>query len=78
MGQVEQNVANRYLKKASLQRLLERLFPGQTEFNIEVCLAAKPLPYPPLDPCQLNRSLQMRDDVWHFKAPKEVDSAEIE
>lgn len=46
MGQVEQNVANRYLKKASLQRLLERLFPGQTEFNIEVCLAAKPLPYP--------------------------------
>ncbi|KAE9582734.1 hypothetical protein CGMCC3_g1358 [Colletotrichum fructicola] len=55
MGQVEQNVANRYLKKASLQRLLERLFPGQTEFNIE-----------------------MRDDVWHFKAPKEVDSAEIE
>ncbi|EQB45158.1 hypothetical protein GCG54_00005648 [Colletotrichum gloeosporioides] len=61
MGQVEQNVANRYLKKASLQRLLERLFPGQTEFNIE-----------------LNRSLQMRDDVWHFKAPKEVDSAEIE
>ncbi|KAI8161845.1 hypothetical protein K4K49_013253 [Colletotrichum sp. SAR 10_70] len=51
MGQVEQNVANRYLKKASLQRLLERLFPGQTEFNIE-----------------------MRDDVWHFKAPKEVDS----
>ncbi|KAK2759236.1 hypothetical protein CKAH01_16701 [Colletotrichum kahawae] len=51
MGQVEQNVANRYLKKASLQRLLERLFPGQTEFSIE-----------------------MRDDVWHFKAPKEVDS----
>ncbi|KAH9227983.1 hypothetical protein K456DRAFT_57721 [Colletotrichum gloeosporioides 23] len=46
MGQVEQNVANRYLKKASLQRLLERLFPEQTEFNIEVCLAAKPLPYP--------------------------------
>ncbi|KAL3297114.1 corA-like mg2+ transporter protein domain-containing protein [Colletotrichum asianum] len=75
MGQVEQNVANRYLKKASLQRLLERLFPGQTEFNIEVCLAAKALPYPLL---RLNRSLQMRDDVWHFKAPKEVDSAEIE
>ncbi|WYZ34124.1 hypothetical protein EsH8_I_000400 [Colletotrichum jinshuiense] len=51
MAQLAQNVTSRYLKKASLQRLLERLFPGQTDFSIE-----------------------MRDDVWHFKAPKEVDS----
>ncbi|CAN8095327.1 unnamed protein product [Discula destructiva] len=31
----EQNVVTaRYLKKASLQNLLEKLFPGQTDFNI--------------------------------------------
>jgi hypothetical protein len=35
---VTQNVTARYLKKTSLQALLERLFPGQTEFNIRVSL----------------------------------------
>ncbi|KXH32371.1 hypothetical protein CSIM01_05793 [Colletotrichum simmondsii] len=49
--QVAQNVTSRYLKKASLQQLLEKMFPGHTDFEIE-----------------------MRDDVWHFKAPKEVDT----
>ncbi|KAK1465215.1 hypothetical protein CMEL01_12570 [Colletotrichum melonis] len=49
--QVAQNVTSRYLKKASLQQLLEKIFPGHTDFEIE-----------------------MRDDVWHFKAPKEVDA----
>ncbi|KAK1498110.1 hypothetical protein CCUS01_12980 [Colletotrichum cuscutae] len=49
--QVAQNVTSRYLKKARLQQLLEKIFPGHTDFEIE-----------------------MRDDVWHFKAPKEVDA----
>jgi len=31
-----QNTAARYLKKTRLQRLLEQLFPGQTEFFIEM------------------------------------------
>jgi hypothetical protein len=34
--EVTQNTTSRYLKKASLQVLLERLFPGQKEFNIRV------------------------------------------
>ncbi|KAK0631513.1 hypothetical protein B0T14DRAFT_559302 [Immersiella caudata] len=33
---VNQNVTARYLKKASLQALLEKLFEGQTEFNIRM------------------------------------------
>lgn len=34
---VEQNIVTaRYLKKTRLQSLLEKLFPGQTEFNIRV------------------------------------------
>jgi hypothetical protein len=33
-----QNVTARYLKKTRLQALLERLFPGQTDFNIRVSL----------------------------------------
>lgn len=35
---VTQNVTARYLTKAKLQALLERLFPGQTDFNIRVSL----------------------------------------
>jgi len=46
---VKQNITARYLKKTSLQALLEKLFEGQTEFNIRVGLA-RPLvdqkPYP--------------------------------
>jgi hypothetical protein len=36
--EVKQNVTSRYLKKTSLQELLERLFKdeGLTEFNIKV------------------------------------------
>lgn len=33
------------MNRPSLQALLEKLFPGQTEFNIEVC---QPYPGPPL------------------------------
>ncbi|KAK1764226.1 hypothetical protein QBC33DRAFT_547552 [Phialemonium atrogriseum] len=33
---VTQNVTCRYMKKSSLQALLERLFPGQKEFNIRM------------------------------------------
>jgi hypothetical protein len=35
-GQTPQNTTKKYLKKECLQALLERLFPGQTEFNIRV------------------------------------------
>ncbi len=31
-----QNVTARYLKKPKLQKLLEKLFPGYKDFNIEV------------------------------------------
>ncbi|KAL3961013.1 hypothetical protein ACCO45_006130 [Purpureocillium lilacinum] len=34
--QVTQNVCQRYLKKDSLQTVLERLFPGQTDFRIRL------------------------------------------
>ncbi|KAK1638670.1 hypothetical protein BDP81DRAFT_422440 [Colletotrichum phormii] len=51
MTQVAQHVTSRYLKKASLQQLLEKIFPGHTNFEIE-----------------------MRDDIWHFKAPKQVNN----
>jgi hypothetical protein len=34
--QPRQSTSDRYLKKDSLQALLEQLFPGQTEFNIRV------------------------------------------
>jgi hypothetical protein len=44
---VAQNTTKSYLNRPSLQALLEKLFPGQTEFNIEVC---QPYPGPPLDP----------------------------
>jgi len=40
--QVTQNVSQRYLKKDSLQTVLERLFPGQTEFRIRVRLDIAP------------------------------------
>ncbi|KAI2470991.1 hypothetical protein F4781DRAFT_388373 [Annulohypoxylon bovei var. microspora] len=33
---VTQNVNSRYLKLKSLQILLQRLFPGQTDFNIRL------------------------------------------
>ncbi|KAK8089255.1 hypothetical protein PG997_004216 [Apiospora hydei] len=33
---VTQNATTRYLKKESLQKLLERLFPGQTDFKIRL------------------------------------------
>ena len=33
---VTQNATTRYLTKDSLQKLLERLFPGQTDFKIRV------------------------------------------
>ncbi|KAK0719273.1 hypothetical protein B0H67DRAFT_149712 [Lasiosphaeris hirsuta] len=36
---VHQNVTSRYLKKDTLQELLEQLFPGQKDFNIRVRLA---------------------------------------
>jgi hypothetical protein len=36
--QTTQNTTSRYLLKKRLQALLERLFPGQTEFNIRVRL----------------------------------------
>jgi hypothetical protein len=36
MEDVQQNTTSRYLVKIRLQELLERLFPGQTEFNIRV------------------------------------------
>lgn len=37
VGQIPpQTTSSRYLQKANLQRLLERLFPGQTEFGIQV------------------------------------------
>ena len=36
--EVKQNITARYLKKSSLQALLEKLFEGQTEFNIRVRL----------------------------------------
>ncbi|KAK5993765.1 hypothetical protein PT974_07202 [Cladobotryum mycophilum] len=35
-GGVTQNVTKKYLKRTSLQRLLERLFPGQKDFNIRM------------------------------------------
>ena len=34
---VAQDVIARYLKKEKLQDLLERLFPGQSDFKIRVC-----------------------------------------
>ncbi|KAH8697602.1 hypothetical protein BGW36DRAFT_427558 [Talaromyces proteolyticus] len=33
---ISQNTTHRYLKRAQLQSLLERLFPGQTEFKIQM------------------------------------------
>lgn len=37
VGQIPpQTTSNRYLRKANLQELLERLFPGQTDFGIQV------------------------------------------
>jgi hypothetical protein len=33
---ISQNTSYRYLSKSRLQELLEQLFPGQTEFNIQV------------------------------------------
>ncbi|KAI3551428.1 hypothetical protein CABS03_01487 [Colletotrichum abscissum] len=42
--QVAQNVTSRYLKKASLQQLLEKIFPGHTDFEIEVCMPRLALP----------------------------------
>jgi hypothetical protein len=33
---VTQNATSRYLKKSSLQALLQRLFPEQKQFNIRV------------------------------------------
>lgn len=34
---VAQNTTRSYLTRPVLQALLEKLFPGHTEFNIEVC-----------------------------------------
>ncbi|KOS44431.1 hypothetical protein ACN38_g4674 [Penicillium nordicum] len=37
VGQIPpQTTSNRYLRKANLQELLERLFPGQTDFGIQL------------------------------------------
>lgn len=36
-----QNTTKRYLKKERLQELLERLFPKQTKFNIEVKIVSR-------------------------------------
>ncbi|KAJ5197059.1 hypothetical protein N7449_007538 [Penicillium cf. viridicatum] len=37
VGQIPpQTTSNRYLRKANLQGLLERLFPGQTDFGIQL------------------------------------------
>ncbi|KAI1102620.1 hypothetical protein F4804DRAFT_334114 [Jackrogersella minutella] len=33
---VTQNIHSRYLKEKRLQALLQRLFPGQTDFNIRM------------------------------------------
>ncbi|KAI0889172.1 uncharacterized protein GGS22DRAFT_153350 [Annulohypoxylon maeteangense] len=33
---VTQNIHSRYLKEKSLQALLQRLFPGQADFNIRL------------------------------------------
>ncbi|KAK3341965.1 hypothetical protein B0T25DRAFT_586036 [Lasiosphaeria hispida] len=33
---VHQNVTSRYLKRDTLQELLEQLFPGQKDFNIRM------------------------------------------
>jgi hypothetical protein len=52
---VAQNTTKSYLNRPSLQALLEKLFPGQTEFNIE-----------------------MRDDQWHFMAPRVIEDDELD
>jgi hypothetical protein len=65
-----QDTTARYLKKVSLQALLERLFPGQTEFNIQVN-------WPCAQPSSalLTRRMhgQMKDDQWCFTAPRRVE-----
>ncbi|KAL3712430.1 hypothetical protein TMatcc_001129 [Talaromyces marneffei ATCC 18224] len=52
---VAQNTTKNYLYRPALQALLEKLFPDQTDFSIE-----------------------MRDDQWHFVAPRAIGDDELE
>ncbi|KAH7026589.1 uncharacterized protein B0I36DRAFT_366133 [Microdochium trichocladiopsis] len=76
---VTQNTTARYLKRARLQRLLEQLFPGHTQFSIE---ASAPMQCPATSPWSNKKltgiGLQMKDDQWCFSAPRKVSDDDID
>lgn len=65
--QIPQNTSSRYLQKTAIQEMLERLFPGQKEFNIRVNNISL------LDKCNADLQAQLKDDRWYFAAPRKVE-----
>lgn len=75
---VTQNATTRYLTKESLQKLLEKLFPGQTDFKIRVRGIPLERRVPFLLSCMLTPEwLQMKEDQWSFTAPTEVKEVSL-